>query len=193
MQYKSEIQRQALQKQGRYLQSFNEQSKKVKGDDIQKVKDLYLSGVSTNQIAKLFGCSKNPVLKIIKNLPKNDFTKYKHRNCYKQFGPNNPHWKGGIKSIYDRIRGLKAYWDWHHKVLYRDSHKCASCSCINDLQIHHLKTLKSLILEYCRLNAKQIQDLTEQDLNNSFFYELSNGITLCEDCHKKWHKDHGRR
>lgn len=52
--------------------------------------------------------------------------------------------------------------------------------------------LRFLIKDYCDLHNKQIKDLTEIDLINSYFYDFSNGITLCEGCHKKWHKLHGR-
>jgi hypothetical protein len=39
---------------------------------------------------------------------------------------------------------------------------------------------------------KSIQDLDEQDLTDSFFYKINNGLTLCGSCHKKEHKLYGQ-
>lgn len=172
------------------IQPINEKNKIVL--DKIEIENLYASGKSIQDIAIIYSCSTQPIKKILKYIPKRrawDSPKHRSKN---QYGKNNSSWKGGIKNIYDRFRDLTKYYNWRKEVLNRDGNKCTSCTDISKLHCHHIKTLKSLILEYCVTNNKEIKDLTREDLLNSFFYELANGITLCETCHKKWHKEHGR-
>ena len=68
-----------------------------------------------------------------------------------------------------RARGFKQV-AWSTMVKERDK-KCAECGSVYDLHAHHIKPYKS-----------------HPDLR----YDVSNGITLCADCHRKWHKEHGR-
>lgn len=192
MNYKSEKQKEALEKQGQYLQKFNQEAKKIKPEQEQEVIDLYISGKSSIELTKVFNCSKPTILKILKNTPKRKATDYTNHKSKNQFGENNPAWKGGIKSIYDQVRGLNSYWTWRYSVLDRDNNCCTRCSSEKDLHAHHMITLKSLINNYCLTNNKLIKELTETDLNNSYFYDINNGLTLCEICHKDWHKEHGR-
>jgi hypothetical protein len=195
MEYKSNIQKEALLKQGKYLQKFNEQTKIFKTEeDVNKAKQLYLSGKTTREIGKIFGCSKVPVERVLKSSgvvfrKPWDSPNHKSKN---QYGENNPAWKGGIKNIYDRFRDLSEYYEWRKQVLDRDENKCTSCENINKLHSHHIKTLKTLIWEYSLKVNKLLKDLTREDLTDSYFYDLSNGLTLCETCHKKWHKENGR-
>ena len=194
MQYKSQEQKEALEKQGKFLQQFNQKNKLFKTEeDKQKVIDLYNSGLSCNQIAKKFNCSKFPILNVLKGLPKRSSGEYdQHFSKTQGYGETHHSWKGGFKSVYDRFRDLKDYWVWRNSVLERDMNCCTQCSSTEKLHIHHIKTLKNLILDYCKLHNKEISELTVEDLKNEFFYELDNGLTLCEDCHKRWHKQYGR-
>jgi len=190
MEYKSEKQKLALQKQVRYLQELN---KLFTLDQEKEIIELYKSGLSCNKIAKNFNCSKTPILRIIKNLPKRKPGEYSnHYSKTQGFGPDHHSWKGGYKSVYDRVRDLKSYWDWRYSVLNRDNNKCTKCNSTEKLHAHHINTLKKLITKYCETNNKLVANLTENDLNNNFFYNLDNGLTLCEPCHKDWHKVNGR-
>ena len=184
-----------IEHQRKYLQKFNEQAKIFKTqEDEQKVIDLYLSGKTTREIGNIFKTSKTAVSKVLK---KNNITfrkahessKHKSKN---QFGENNPAWKGGLKSIYDRIRGLSAYWTWHHTILNRDQHICKNCGSFKNLEVHHIVTLKTLVLEYSNKYSILPKNFTEKDLLSDHFYDLSNGITFCKKCHKNWHKSNGR-
>jgi 5-methylcytosine-specific restriction endonuclease McrA len=58
-----------------------------------------------------------------------------------------------------------AYAKWRKDILKRDKYKCMMPNCKNrsKLQVHHIKTWA---------NASSLR------------YELSNGITLCSECHK---------
>jgi 5-methylcytosine-specific restriction endonuclease McrA len=175
------------------LKLRNEQNKTFKTEeDIQKVIDLYKSGLSCNQIAKEFNCSKFPVLRVIKDLPKRNPGNYPQHRSKHQFGEKNTSWQGGIKSIYDRIRDLNVYWLWRNTIIKRDNNQCTNCKIDSSLEVHHKITLKSLIQKYCKDNNKLIKDLIEEDLNNNFFYDLDNGITFCKQCHRNHHKIYGR-
>lgn len=157
-------------------------------EQIEQIKKLYFEGNSSRKIAKILNCSKFPILKVLKDIPKRKASEYKNHPCHNQFGKNNPNWKGGTKSVYDRIRALKEYWNWYHKILLRDNKICQNCGNTDNLQVHHKKTLKSLIMSY----SKPISDLTEIDLKSEYFYNIDNGITYCKKCHKDWHKINGR-
>lgn len=70
------------------------------------------------------------------------------------------------------IRNSKEYSEWRKKVFERDDYTCKMCGKKGgNLNAHHIKSFK----KYPELRLK-----------------LSNGLTLCEECHKKIHKEIGR-
>ena len=69
-------------------------------------------------------------------------------------------------------RGYPEYKTWIKAVFHRDGHTCQSCGKRNGkLNAHHIKPFAI----YPELRT-----------------EISNGITLCEKCHRAWHKKHRR-
>lgn len=56
---------------------------------------------------------------------------------------------------------------WSLRVRARDNHTCDLCLSKSDLTAHHLDT---------RHNAKK--------------FDTNNGITLCRDCHSRFHQSH---
>ena len=60
------------------------------------------------------------------------------------------------------------YRKWRERVLKRDGHRCQHCGEKEHLNVHHIK----YFAEYKELR-----------------YELENGVTLCEACHKKLHSE----
>lgn len=81
-------------------------------------------------------------------------------------------WKGGISPENHKIRGSLKYRLWREAVFKRDGYKCVSCE---------IKTNKGLG-ETVILNAHHIKPF-------AYFpelrFELTNGQTLCIECHKK--------
>lgn len=74
-------------------------------------------------------------------------------------------WKGGVSSINERIRASFEYRVWRESIFARDNFTCQECSRRGGkLQADHIKPF-------------------------AFFpelrFELSNGRTLCVDCHRK--------
>lgn len=87
----------------------------------------------------------------------------KQRNA-QQWGENNPNWRGG-KSFKARLLTKSArYKQWRKAVLKRDSYKCVWCGSTENLEADHVKS-KALYPE--------------------LIFDVTNGRTLCNPCHRK--------
>jgi hypothetical protein len=82
----------------------------------------------------------------------------------KWLGPLSPRWRGGVTPINQRQRGGDSYKKWRESVFKRDDYTCQNCG------------LRGVYLESHHINAWA----THPNLR----FELSNGLTLCKDCHK---------
>ncbi len=89
-------------------------------------------------------------------------------------GENNPRWKGGVTVRYVNIFNSNGYVAWRKDIFKRDNYTCQVCGdhAGHNLEAHHKISVKTL--------------LKTGDLN--LIYDVSNGITLCEKCHKERHK-----
>ncbi len=82
-----------------------------------------------------------------------------------QSGENSPNWKGGISKKDRLIRNSADYILWRLKVFTRDNFTCQGCGIIGCyLEAHHIKSFA----KYPKLR-----------------FEVSNGVTLCTECHEK--------
>jgi HNH endonuclease len=82
-------------------------------------------------------------------------------------GASNPNWKGGVKPENQRIRNHASYKEWRRLVYERDNYTCQDCGKTNCyLHAHHIKSFS------------QFPELRT---------DVSNGKTLCVDCHKTYH------
>lgn len=89
---------------------------------------------------------------------------------------NSPVWKGGVK--YSRVeRASYEYIQWRKSVFARDEYTCKSCGAKNgcghtvELHAHHIRNWKD-------------------NINDR--YNIDNGITLCHNCHMKFHSKYGK-
>ena len=83
---------------------------------------------------------------------------------------NSPRWKGGAKQ-HGRWRNTKENKDWRTDVYERDNYICQCCG-----------------KRGCKLNAHHIFNFAKyEDLR----FDINNGITFCEDCHKLFHHLYG--
>jgi hypothetical protein len=86
--------------------------------------------------------------------------------CWKKNlkGANCPSWKGGVSSENKRARFNSMGRMWRNSVFKRDNFTCQKCHKIGGkLNAHHIKSFSKY---------KELR------------YDLANGITLCEPCHK---------
>ncbi len=81
-------------------------------------------------------------------------------------GPNNPNWRGGTTVGRHKLMASKKYKDWRKAVYERDGYRCVDCGTPG--------TGKNL-------NADHIEPYS---LRPDLVLEVSNGRTLCIDCHK---------
>jgi len=101
----------------------------------------------------------------------------------KRIGENNPNWKGGVTSLIEQIRHNFKYRQWRSDIFTRDNFTCQDCgdSKGGNLEAHHKKTFSS-ILQYYEIIT------IEEALKCEKLWDINNGITLCEECHKKIHR-----
>ncbi len=84
----------------------------------------------------------------------------------KMVGKKNPNWKGGITSENHRLRTSTEYRQWRKAVFERDGYTCQLCgdSRRGSLNAHHISSWA----EYLERR-----------------YDVGNGKTLCEKCHRQ--------
>lgn len=78
-------------------------------------------------------------------------------------------WRGGITPINKLLRASKDYDEWREKVFERDNYTCQICG-----------------KRGSRLNAHHILNFSDHE---NLRYDISNGITMCEECHDVRFKD----
>jgi hypothetical protein len=97
--------------------------------------------------------------------------KYEKRETFK--GSNHHFWKGGITPINVKIRTSVEAILWRKSVYERDKYTCQKCAKVgNKLRAHHIN------------NFADFPELR---------FAIDNGITLCNNCHKGFHKIYGNK
>ena len=126
--------------------------------------------------------------KSLKKMSKNRRGKY--------VGENNNMWKGGITSLYERIRKLPEYKEWRTAVYERDNYTCQKCGSQESgtLNAHHNeKSFEDILQEFLQVYDQfslyeDTDTLVRLAMKYEPFWDISIGITYCEDCHIKKHK-----
>jgi 5-methylcytosine-specific restriction endonuclease McrA len=99
-------------------------------------------------------------------------------------GKENNAWKGGITPIAEIIRKSIKYKHWRQDIFLRDNFTCQKCNEKGGkLVAHHKKSFHNLIEEVKKYLP--LLDLYNASMIYIPLWELDNGITLCEKCHKK--------
>jgi len=125
------------------------------------------------------------------------------KNRYKEHEEHKKHSLacGGSGTPYENldlvlsIRHLSKYNSWRTNIFKRDKFTCQECGQKNGngknvhLEAHHIKSFAKIFKEFLHLysNYSPIEDkeiLLNLAINYKDFWNLDNGKTLCQDCHK---------
>ena len=92
----------------------------------------------------------------------------------KMKGPLCRFWKGGVTEQQRGLKKTSAYSTWSKNIKKRDNYTCKKCGFykVKKIHAHHIHNFVDAI-----------------DIS----LDLNNGITLCEKCHKLFHKIYGKR
>ena len=98
-------------------------------------------------------------------------------------GKNCNNWKGGITPLTLLIRANFNNRQWISDIFTRDNFTCQMCGDNrgSNLNAHHIKSFSKIIQFYEITTLEEALDCEE-------LWNINNGITLCEECHKKIHK-----
>lgn len=91
-------------------------------------------------------------------------------------GKNHHNWKGGITPLNHQIRSSLKYDIWRREVFKRDNWTCQLFGEKGYLEAHHIHNFYKILKEN---NIKTLN----QALDCGELWDVSNGITLCVDCH----------
>jgi hypothetical protein len=69
-----------------------------------------------------------------------------------------------------KTRRYEKYVDWRKRIFERDEYRCSVCGKTGGMHAHHL-----------------VNYIYDQDHS----YDLNNGITMCKECHRLFHKTYG--
>lgn len=162
----------------------------------EKLEELYINqDLNSEKCGEILNCSQTPILRCLKEYGikirpagcqkgysssvKTQFKKGNHYSIATEFKKgqfakeNHPLWKGGISSLYDKIKQTDKYKLWRNEVYKRDYWTCQICGkhCEGkDIIAHHKKSFS----EYPESR-----------------FDINNGITLCRNCHAKIHNYNG--
>ena len=94
-------------------------------------------------------------------------------------GEKHWNWKGGVRPLRKDVQVSKEYKDWRHSVYRRDNYTCVLCGARGvRLNPDHIKPFSEIIFE------NKVTTL-EEALACKQLWDVSNGRTLCEPCHKQ--------
>lgn len=86
-----------------------------------------------------------------------------------RLGKYHWNWKGGITKENRALRNCARYKEWRKQVFERDNYTCQICK-----------------QKRKKLNAHHIEKFSINKLKR---FDVNNGITLCEECHRRIHKN----
>jgi len=85
-------------------------------------------------------------------------------------GPNHWNWKGGVDSFNRLMRSSSKHKQWAKAVYERDNWTCQSCG------------------KHCQRTEIIAHHIISWKKNSILRFDVSNGITLCRECHCFLHK-----
>ena len=90
---------------------------------------------------------------------------------YKIKGENNPRYNPNLTQEERELRrNIDGYVEWRNEVFKRDNWTCQCCGAKGDINAHHINSY---------------------NWDKEHRVDIDNGVTLCEDCHREFHKLYG--
>ncbi len=150
-----------------YVEVFGEQkAKQMKEATSKKKTGAIFSTVSKKKMSK--HAKENPRGSCIPGrIVSKEERERSAERCRLRCGEKSPLWKGGITPLNKRIRGSEEYKNWRVLVFQRDNWTCQQCG-----------------ERGCELHPHHILGFAEYPIMR---FAVSNGVTLCKDCHKRLH------
>jgi 5-methylcytosine-specific restriction endonuclease McrA len=103
-------------------------------------------------------------------------------------------WQGGKHNFQTTMRELSENRQWIQEVLKQQHYTCQECGQVGYmLHAHHKRPLSELIMEFLKLYSQfspfeDKETLIRLAMTHRPFWDIDNGVCLCEKCHKKIHK-----
>lgn len=102
----------------------------------------------------------------------------------KYIGPLAVNWKGGVEGDFlTQLTNSYFYKDWRNNVIRQDDYACKKCGATDRLCAHHIIFLDWILDKF---NIKNMEDAIECKL----LWNINNGITYCNSCHRKFHTNY---
>lgn len=93
---------------------------------------------------------------------------------------NHWNWKGGISPLRKKVQELEQYKQWRRTIFIRDNWKCIICKKHGGrLVVDHFP------ISYGEIQKRYYLRSVDDARKCKLLWKISNGRTLCEDCHKK--------
>jgi len=135
----------------------------------------------------------NNKFKALPSQLKHGFAKFCSRKCCGTWKSKNitqeknHNWKGGATPLLILIRNSHKSQIWRQEVFKRDSFVCQKCKQVGG-QLHAHHEIKfSVLMENVKYNLPLLP-LYEAAMIYKPLWDISNGTTFCEKCHKKIHR-----
>ena len=92
-------------------------------------------------------------------------------------GDKHYNWKGGITRTEHLCRQMSEYKHWRSQVFERDGWQCQTCQARGYVTAHHIIGFALIIRAFDIQNIDDARKCPQM-------WDISNGVTLCEECHK---------
>ena len=97
-------------------------------------------------------------------------------------------------SLLLKIKQSVIYKEWRLAVYKKDKYSCQICANRKKIVAHHIIPMKQLykdfLMKYINLDEKQLYNESKKHIP---FWDISNGMTLCQGCHKLIHSREGKK
>ena len=109
-------------------------------------------------------------------------------------GPEHPAYIDGRTALRIAIHNLQEYKDWRTSCFIRDKVLCQECLLRRGQEVHHIKAFKNIFQEFLSIYSQfsPIEDketLVKLAIGYAPFWDLTNGKTVCLECHDKKHRE----